>query len=120
MLKVLVVDDEDAFRRAFVNMLMNLSTIDFEPEEADSGEATIRLFEKGTKWYHAVFLDLNLPTVSGLETYDTIKPLTRARKIVLMTSDINGKEAVKARRRGLPVYDKQQLHNDLISILFSA
>lgn len=116
---VLVVDDEDSFRQAFVNRLFDLSNAELHVAAVESGEDAIAELTRPAASFDFAFIDLNLGGgMSGLDTCDEIERIAPRLEVYLMTSDVDCPEALVARRRGFSIYNKWSLGYDLINILF--
>jgi CheY-like chemotaxis protein len=115
MRTVLVVDDDDHFRRALIGNLLELSGFEIDPDEARSGEETLERVSGGHR-FDRIFLDIKLPGIDGIETYQKIKSLDPSVRVIMMTSDpIIAFRAESA--LGKKVYDKWKLYLELNSIL---
>ena len=114
---VLVVDDDDNFRQAFVDSLLELSSIEVSADEAETGEDAIAKLKNHSKTFDVVFLDLILPKMNGLDTHSEIEDLHLKTRIVLMTSEPNCSVAERASQLGLSVYLKADLRSELVRIL---
>jgi CheY-like chemotaxis protein len=115
---VLVVDDDDGFRKALVNSLLALTGIEVSTDETDTGEHTITKLKDAVNSFDVIFLDLILPKMSGLETRAEIKKLNVASRIVMMTSAPDSEVAKAARQQGFKVHDKEKIFLELMDILF--
>ena len=71
-IRILVVDDESAIRRALRPPLVELG---FQVAEASRGEEALQLLRGGT--YDAVLLDVNMPGIGGVETLRRIRAAVR-------------------------------------------
>lgn len=116
-ISILVVDDDDSFRRAFVDSLMELTNIEVITDQADTGENAIIKLRDEAKLFDVIFLDLVLPQMTGVETHDEITKLNMGSKIFLMTSDPETNEARLAVQRGFRIFDKNVLRAELGDIL---
>ena len=90
MKRALVVDDDDQFRLLLKRMLQRYD--DFNVFEATNGERGLELFEKEKP--HIVFLDINMPKVSGLEFLEKVNPFNSNIPIVVLTNT-DDKECVQ-------------------------
>lgn len=90
MKRALVVDDDDQFRLLLKRMLQRY--YDFNVFEATNGERGLELFEKEKP--HIVFLDINMPKVSGLEFLEKVNPFNSNIPIVVLTNT-DDKECVQ-------------------------
>lgn len=66
---VLVVDDEAASRTLIRRMLENEG---FHVEEADSGEAALRIIQARSEPFDLVLTDLSMPLIDGREVSETL------------------------------------------------
>ena len=71
-IRVLVVDDEAAIRRAIRPPMLELG---FQFSEASRGEEALQLLHSGT--YDVVLLDINMPGIGGIETLRRIRAFAR-------------------------------------------
>lgn len=117
-ISVLIVDDDDHFRRALIGSLLELTDFEVHTEEADSGESTLEKLSGGRHNFDWIFLDIKLPGMDGIETYKRIKSINSEIRIILMTSDLNVALRVES-AIGKKVYDKRKLYLKLASILCS-
>ncbi|NNL67705.1 MAG: PAS domain S-box protein [Myxococcales bacterium] len=79
-LRVLVVDDEPSVRRVAQAALARAG---FAPDSAASGEAAIALIEQDPAAIDAVLLDLTMPGLGGLETFERLREIRPDLPIVL-------------------------------------
>jgi CheY-like chemotaxis protein len=91
-LRVLVVDDSHTVLN-LVERICQLSTFTLVYDRADSGEAALRKIQMAD--YDAVFLDVNMPGLNGVQTLSKIKKERPKLKAVLMSSEVL--EDVRAR-----------------------
>ncbi|NKC01487.1 MAG: response regulator [Pseudomonadales bacterium] len=77
---VLVVDDDDAVRLVAAEMLRSL---DCDVESAADGEAALALFEN--HHFDAIFLDVGMPIMNGVEVYERIRLSNASTQIFFMT-----------------------------------
>ncbi|MDB1087474.1 LytTR family DNA-binding domain-containing protein [Streptomyces sp. ACA25] len=82
-MRVLVVEDETFTREELADMLAGLPGIT-EVTAADSGESAVRLL--GTKSYDAVFLDISMPGLDGMEVARILGMLSAPPAIVFVTA----------------------------------
>jgi CheY-like chemotaxis protein len=103
--KFLVVEDETDARSMICSMLKSLEC---DSVPADSGEAAIKvLAELGAKQdFDAIFLDVILPGISGLDLIQRLKdnPNTQKLPIVLLTSQNSGKDIMNGYSSGADYY----------------
>ncbi|WP_323379484.1 LytR/AlgR family response regulator transcription factor [Streptomyces durbertensis] len=82
-LHVLVVEDEPSTRADLVEMLTELPEIG-EVSAAESGEAAVRLLGGGT--FDAVFLDISMPGLDGMDVARVVSMLSAPPTIVFVTA----------------------------------
>jgi two-component system KDP operon response regulator KdpE len=86
VIRVLLVDDEQAIRRALRPPLIELG---FELAEASRGEEALQKLR--TAIFDAILLDINMPGIGGIETLRRIRSI-HPRLPVLMLSVRDGEE----------------------------
>jgi len=90
-LKVLIVDDDDqirAYLRPIVGKMGRTDTV----EEASGGEQALEMVKQSR--YDLVFLDINMPGLSGIEVADRLRALEASPLIIFVADD--GKYAAQA------------------------
>lgn len=90
-LKTLIVDDEDQIRihlRSIVSKMGKIDTI----EEASGGEQALEMVKQYP--YDLIFLDINMPGLSGIEVADKLRVFEAPPLIIFVADD--GKYAVQA------------------------
>jgi CheY-like chemotaxis protein len=113
-LKVLVVDDDERFRRS---MSLMLSTIfDAKVKEVVSGIAALNDIRHGGH-YDVIFLDLMMPEMSGLEIYRELTRLKVQSRIVLMTAFSGSEEWLDAKKLGLLLVTKPIPRDKCLEVL---
>jgi len=98
-LRILVVDDESAIRRALRPALMELG---FQVAEASRGEEALQLLRAAT--YDAVLLDVNMPGLGGIETLRRIRGFAPRLPILMLTVRDQEEEKVIALDLGADDY----------------
>jgi DNA-binding LytR/AlgR family response regulator len=83
-MRALVVDDEPLVRSELV---YTLGRVDAGLEIAEAGDAVEALSTLAATPYDVVFLDINLPGLSGLEATKVISSLPSAPYVVFVTAD---------------------------------
>jgi DNA-binding NtrC family response regulator len=92
---ILVVDDEDALRRAVARALEGAG---YEVLQASAGGDALRLLEA-----HAVDMiisDVSMPNMSGFELLRAVKQRTPHVQVILTTGDSNLEDEARASRDG--------------------
>ncbi|WP_243745264.1 LytR/AlgR family response regulator transcription factor [Streptomyces hainanensis] len=82
-LRVLVVEDETSTREELADLLATMPEIG-EVSEADGGEAAVRLL--GTGSFDAVFLDISMPGLTGMDVARVLGMLSTPPAIVFVTA----------------------------------
>lgn len=96
MLKILVVDDDETLR---MTLRIALETRGYTIDEAGDGEQAVAICkEKGP--YDAVFLDVNMPKVNGLDALVKIKELNPKTFCIMLTAYSKVTDAVNAIKNG--------------------
>jgi len=94
-LKLLLVDDEDAFRRGLARALKNHgATVD----QAKSGEECLAGLNH--KPADIVILDVKMPGMNGLEVLDHIKKTHPKTEVILLTGFATTQDSVEGIKRG--------------------
>lgn len=82
-LQVLVVEDEPHTRAELTEFLGDIPEIS-EVRSAESGEAAVKLL--GNTWFDAVFLDISMPGLNGMDVARVISMLSVPPAIVFVTA----------------------------------
>jgi two-component system KDP operon response regulator KdpE len=98
-IRILVVDDESAIRRALRPPLLELG---FVVAEASRGEEALQLLRTAT--HDVVLLDLNMPGIGGLETLRRIRTFAPRLPILILTVRDQEEEKVEALDLGADDY----------------
>jgi two-component system KDP operon response regulator KdpE len=98
-LRILLVDDESAIRRALRPPLIDLG---FQVVEASRGEEAIQQLRAGT--FDVVLLDINMPGIGGLETLRRIRSFAPRLPILMVTIRDGEEEKVEALESGADDY----------------
>jgi len=98
-IRILVVDDESAIRRALRPPLVELG---FQVAEASRGEEALQLLRGGT--YDAVLLDVNMPGIGGVETLRRIRAFAPRLPILMLTVRDQEEDKVEALESGADDY----------------
>ena len=78
---ILLVDDDPEFCIALEKVLTHR---DYNVGIAHTGEEANAMAQKKT--YDIIFIDLNLPTINGLETYLAIREISPGATVIMMTA----------------------------------
>jgi DNA-binding response OmpR family regulator len=98
-IRVLVVDDEAAIRRALRPPMLELG---FQFSEASRGEEALQLLRSGT--YDVVLLDINMPGIGGIETLRRIRAFAPRLPVLMVTVREGEEEKVEALELGADDY----------------
>ncbi|MDR3725668.1 MAG: response regulator transcription factor [Terracidiphilus sp.] len=98
-IRILVVDDESAIRRALRPPLVELG---FHVAEASRGEEALQLLRSGT--YDVVLLDVNMPGIGGIETLRRIRAIMPRLPILMLTVRDQEEDKVEALESGADDY----------------
>jgi two-component system KDP operon response regulator KdpE len=98
-IRVLVIDDEPAIRRALRPPLTELG---FEMTEASRGEMALDLLR--TEPFDAVLLDVNMPGIGGIETLRRIRSMAPRLPVIMLTVRDREEEKVNALELGADDY----------------
>jgi two-component system KDP operon response regulator KdpE len=99
VLRILVVDDESAIRRALRPPLIELG---FQVTDALRGEEALQLLRAAV--YDVVLLDINMPGIGGIETLRRIRAFAPRLPILMLTVRDGEEEKVEALELGADDY----------------
>ncbi len=112
MSNILVVDDESDIRDSLKGVLDDEG---FHTEQAESGEACLRLVDKQP--FDVVLLDVWLPGMDGLETLQKIRELDNPPEVIMISGHGTIETAVRATKLGAYDFLEKPLSIDRILIL---
>jgi DNA-binding NtrC family response regulator len=119
-IRILVVDDDDSFRRALIANLREATYLKLEPRGTQTGESAVEIVSNEPDSIDWILLDLNLPKMNGLDTYREIRKSNQKVGMILMTSAVRGTTARAAIKDGLTVFDKYTLSAELERLLLES
>ncbi|MDQ7817602.1 MAG: response regulator [Melioribacteraceae bacterium] len=90
MKRALIIDDDDQLRLLLKRLLERY--YDFEVFEATNGEKGLEIYFSIKP--HIIFLDLNMPKVSGLQFLEKVNPINSNVSIVVL-SNTDDKECIQ-------------------------
>jgi two-component system KDP operon response regulator KdpE len=97
--KLLVVEDDSAFRRG---MRTTLEALGFETGEARNGEEALLHLQMAN--YETVLLDINMPGIGGIETCKRIRHIFTKLPILMLTVRDSEDDKVEALEAGADDY----------------
>ena len=112
MSKILIIDDEQAIRKALREILEYES---FTITEAEDGPTALKILEKET--FDVIFCDIKMPRMDGMEALSKLKEKGVETPVIMITGHGNVETAVDALKKG--AYDFIQKPLDLNRILVS-
>ena len=98
-IRILLVDDEAAIRRALRTTLQELG---FETVEASRGEEALHLARSQS--FEAVLLDMNMPGIGGMKTLERLRAAYPRLPILILTVRNEENDKVDALERGADDY----------------
>jgi two-component system KDP operon response regulator KdpE len=98
-LRILLVDDEPAIRRALSTTLNELG---FQTVEASRGEEALRLIRSEN--FNAVLLDVKMPGLGGMQTLSRLRALAPRLPILMLTVQDAEEDKVEALEAGADDY----------------
>jgi two-component system, OmpR family, KDP operon response regulator KdpE len=98
-IRILVVDDESAIRRALRPPLVELG---FQVVEASRGEEALQMLRAGA--FDVVLLDVNMPGIGGIETLRRIRAFAPRLPILMLTVRDQEEDKVEALELGADDY----------------
>jgi len=116
---ILVVEDHTIYREAIVEIL-NKTNLTNGVDEAENGKIALEKIE--SKQYDIVFLDIEMPELSGIETTKIIKDKYPEVKIIILTSHQYNSKVIELIDMGISAYllkntDKQELINAIEKVI---
>jgi two-component system KDP operon response regulator KdpE len=99
LIRVLLVDDEPAIRRA---LRVPLSEMGFTTTEASRGEEAVHLVQ--TQTFDVVLLDMNMPGMGGMKALGKLRAITPRLPILMLTVVDGEEEKVEALEAGADDY----------------
>ncbi|MGB7987577.1 MAG: response regulator, partial [Terracidiphilus sp.] len=98
-IRILIVDDESAIRRALRPPLMELG---FQVMEASRGEEALQTLRSSV--FDAVLLDVNMPGIGGIETLRRIRAFAPRLPVLVLTVRDQEEDKVEALELGADDY----------------
>lgn len=95
-LRILVVDDEQMMAKTLADILRVKG---YDAETAFSGSEAVE--KVGIRSFDAVFMDIKMPVVNGVEAFAKIKSIAPDLPVVMMTAYSDDELVVQAREQGV-------------------
>lgn len=105
--RVLVVDDSPTMR-AIVKKILGASRFPLQLAEASEGQAALNII--GRHKADIVFMDYNMPGLSGVETLEALRVSNRNVRVVIMTSATDASVAARALAAGADGFLKKPFY----------
>lgn len=116
-MRILVVDDDDTLR---LTVRSALESRGYEVHEAEDGEQAVAKVQSSGP-YAGVFLDVNMPKMTGLDALAKIKELSPSSFCIVLTAYTNIQDAVTAIKHGAFDYVEKPVDTDrLLAMVDSA
>ena len=97
MATLLVVDDDDTVRLTIERKLAHLG---YSTIPATSGEEALKIFEDSREVISAVILDVTMPDLGGVETFNRLRAIDPQVKIIVASGDLRSPEVRELRGLG--------------------
>jgi two-component system KDP operon response regulator KdpE len=98
-IRILLIDDESAIRRALRPPLLELG---FQVAEASRGEEALQMLRAGS--FDVVLLDVNMPGIGGIETLRRIRSFAPRLPVLILTVRDQEEDKVEALELGADDY----------------
>ncbi|MDZ7697989.1 MAG: sigma-54 dependent transcriptional regulator [Deltaproteobacteria bacterium] len=95
MSAILIIDDDDQLRKSFEKLLIEEG---YAVQSAPSGEAGVGLVQETVP--DLVILDMRLPGMNGLETFEAIHEIEPKLPVIIMTAYGTAETAIEATKLG--------------------
>lgn len=108
---ILIVDDEKTVRYSFKVMFED----EYRVLTAEDGESALNVLETSYIGVDVVFLDINMPGMSGIEALKKIKVITKNMPVIIMTAFSDSDTAIEAMQVGAFDYLTKPLDGDQLT-----
>lgn len=102
-LRVLLIDDTDRFRESMTFILTE--KYGAVVTEVKSGRDAVALLKAGNA-FNVIFLDLIMPDMNGIETFEELRQAGVACRMIMMSAHPDSKEWEKAEELGMELIEK--------------
>ena len=113
-LRILVIDDTDQFRESMIFVLTEI--FGAVVTAVNSGRDAVELLRAGNA-FNVIFLDLIMPNMNGLRTYEELGKVGAACRVLVMSAHPDSKEWEEAESLGVELIEKPIPEEALIAIL---
>lgn len=113
-MRILVVDDDKTLR---FTLSSNLKGLGHSVETAFDGQDALELVEKNPQSFDLIFLDINMPRLSGLEALCSLKKIHPNTFCVMLTAYADIKDAVYAIKQGAYDYIEKPIDRESLEAL---
>ncbi len=79
---ILLIDDEESVRQMLVDVL---DLLGYEVDVCGDGETAVAYYRNNWEDTELVILDLSLPTMTGLEAFESMRAINPEMKVVFMS-----------------------------------
>lgn len=114
MKKVLIVDDQtlnQVLLQSYLNQYCETNDEEMEIHTAANGLEALQLCEKGA--YDLIFMDILMPTMDGIEATKRISAMHPHSIIVIVSTEDDNENQIKALRTGAKDYIVKPIHPDV-------
>jgi CheY-like chemotaxis protein len=113
--KILVIDDDDDFRKSFCFKLKRKYKA--QVEDVGAGKAGIKKLSDGNS-YDFIFTDIMMPGMTGIEVYHKLREIDAKIRIIIMSAYSDSDEWKKAQELAdVPLLHKPIPEDRLIKVL---
>jgi len=95
---ILFTDDEKTFRNI---MAKELTRMGYNVTSCDSGAETLKNMQE--RDFDVVILDMNMPTMNGIETLKRLKEMESTTEVIVLTGQGSIESAVQAIKLGASI-----------------
>jgi CheY-like chemotaxis protein len=115
--KILVIDDDDDFRRSFCFKLKRKYRA--QVKDVSSGKLGIKELREGNL-YDYIFTDIMMPEMTGIETYVELRKINAKVQIVVMSAYSDSEEWKKAQELEDVVLIHKPIPDDALILILTA
>jgi two-component system, cell cycle sensor histidine kinase and response regulator CckA len=109
--RALVIDDEDTSRTVAARMLEKMG---FEVDTEGDGETALERFSRDPSLYAIVVLDLTMPRLDGVQTFEALRALRPDVRVLLMSGFNEQDATTRFAGRGLADFIQKPFRPDLL------